>query len=216
MIITKAINFYRRLSVMKKINLIGSLASIIALAAMFLSGGADSTGVSVNQPNAGGDQTIINVGENTGDISVDNRNTDRRVSQSQEVIVVINVDGSMLPIKKKDLAAAAETSRQVRQLSQTPSKPLSSCAAIRSLAQGFGLLTETPPNIHLSFDTGDISFFCEQKWTGNKYKLEFAARRAVLDAANDSKVVIKDKGTLSWAAQEVMSEMIKESMRENE
>ncbi|MGD9209611.1 MAG: hypothetical protein PVI90_02495 [Desulfobacteraceae bacterium] len=116
---------------------------------------------------------------------------------------IVNIDGKILPIKRRNLDSVT--------FNQTSSQPLSSCTAVRSLAQEFGLLTETPPNIHLLFDTGDISFFCEQKWSENKLKLEFAARRVVLDAANDSKVIIKDKGTLSWAAQKVMSEIIQGS-----
>lgn len=183
----------------KRIGLWGSIASIFALVITLLSTGTVPSGTTVENPSAGSDQTIINVRDNPGNISVDNR----------EVVITINIDGNMLPVRKSDFATAATISRDVEPLTEAPSQPLSSCASVRSLAQEFGLLSEAPPNIHLMFDDGDIGFFCKQAWSERKYKLEFAARRVVLDAARESKLIIKDKGTLSWAAQEVMSEMLR-------
>jgi len=79
---------------------------------------------------------------------------------------------------------------------------------IRKLADSFGLLNETQVNPHLSFLGGDISYWHEQGVSLQRLNLEFAARKVVLTAADRDGVVISDQGQLSFAAQQIMAEML--------
>ena len=80
---------------------------------------------------------------------------------------------------------------------------------VKKLAEDFGLLKETRTNPHLSFLGGDIAFWHEQELSEDRLKLEFAARKIVLEAADKQGVVIDDQGKLSWAAQRIMADMLR-------
>jgi hypothetical protein len=81
------------------------------------------------------------------------------------------------------------------------------------LANEFLLTERTVHNPQLGFNDGDISFWWEQV---KKYRLdegdlrrEFAARRVVLEAADQAGVVIDTQGDLSHFAGEIMADMIR-------
>jgi hypothetical protein len=83
---------------------------------------------------------------------------------------------------------------------------------IRELARAIGLIKETDTNPHLSFLDGDIAYWSEQQLNWERLKLEFAARKAVLDAADKKHIFINDQGTLSCASQPIMAEVLKEDI----
>lgn len=82
-----------------------------------------------------------------------------------------------------------------------------SCETVENLAKEFRLRTAPQRNPHLAFRRGDLSYWCEEKLSETELRLEFAARRIVLDAADKSGAVIRDQGVLSWAAQRVMPDI---------
>ena len=84
---------------------------------------------------------------------------------------------------------------------------------VLALANEFLLTKRTVQNPHLGFNDGDISFWYEQV---KKYRLdevdlkrEFAARRVVLEAANQAGVVLDTQGDLSHFAREIMADMVR-------
>lgn len=85
---------------------------------------------------------------------------------------------------------------------------------IERLAVEFELTKSTRTNPHLKYKEGDISYWYKQhvKYGVNEedLKLEFAARKAVLEAADDKKVIIDTQGDLSHAAQQIMADMLRE------
>ena len=87
------------------------------------------------------------------------------------------------------------------------------CPEVKKLAQEFLLFQETATNPQLGFLGGDISYWCEQSVGERRLRLEFAARRLVLEAADKQKVRIRDQGKLSWAAQQVIPDIIDEQQR---
>ncbi len=90
----------------------------------------------------------------------------------------------------------------------TTSKP--SLEQIKQLAKDIGLLEETATNPHLSFLDGDISFWYKQGLSLDRLQLEFISRKAVLTAADRAGVVIGNQGELSWAAQQIMTNILEE------
>lgn len=84
---------------------------------------------------------------------------------------------------------------------------------VLALANEFLLTKRTVQNPQLGFNDGDISFWYEQV---KKYRLdegdlrrEFAARRVVLEAADQVGVVIDTQGDLSHFAREIMADMVR-------
>lgn len=101
----------------------------------------------------------------------------------------------------------------VRKMGQSNNKMKVERADIEILVEEFLLSEKTTYNPHLRFKDGDISYWVKQC---RKYGLdeedlrrEFAARRAVLEAADMSGVVIDTQGDLSHAAEEIMADMIR-------
>jgi hypothetical protein len=85
---------------------------------------------------------------------------------------------------------------------------------ILGLAVEFELTKSTSTNPHLKYKEGDISYwykqYIEYGVKEEDLKLEFAARKAVLEAADDMRVIIDTQGDLSHAAQHIMAEMLRE------
>jgi len=82
---------------------------------------------------------------------------------------------------------------------------------INKLAEKVGLFTEPLINPHLGFLPGDIAYWAEQsKASINRIELEFVARKAVLRVADRKKIVIDTQGDLSFAAQKLISVILKE------
>jgi hypothetical protein len=85
---------------------------------------------------------------------------------------------------------------------------------IKRLAVEFELTKSTRTNPHLKYKGGDIAFWYEQHVeygvNEEELKLEFAARKAVLEAADNMKVIIDTQGDLSHAAQKIMADMLRE------
>jgi len=90
----------------------------------------------------------------------------------------------------------------------TTSKP--TLEQIKQLAKDVGLLKETATNPHLSFLDGDIEYWYEQGLNLDRLQLEFVARKAVLSAADRAGVVIDNQGELSWAAQQIITNILQE------
>ena len=89
-----------------------------------------------------------------------------------------------------------------------------SCSQVRNLIDNvFKLSQETATNPHLSFVEGDKSHFCEQKLSEARYRLEFAARRIILDEADKQGVIILDQGKLSWASSQIMANLLAEKRK---
>jgi hypothetical protein len=84
---------------------------------------------------------------------------------------------------------------------------------IKRLAVQFELTKSTNTNPHLKYKEGDVSFWykhhVEYGVNEDDLKLEFAARKAVLEAADDMKVIIDTQGDLSHAAQQIMADMLR-------
>ena len=190
----------------QKLGVWGSIASIIGLGIAILSLGTGSSGGS-NVANTTGPNSPPVQGNRDVNITYGNE-PQQTIKQDQSVAISINIDGNTLPLTASVIKEAAHRPADVQLPSDSHNRKLT-VSEVKELAVAYGLLTETPPNIHLGFLDGDIEYWVKQGLTENRYRLEFAARRAVLDAAQTAGVVIKDQGTLSWAAQQVMAETIK-------
>lgn len=125
----------------------------------------------------------------------------------------INLDGQIISLSSEEIRYWAEGTIDIDVIAEENTPKRLSKNEIRALANEFGLLNETGMNSHLSFLGGDISYWYEQKLSKNRLKLEFAARKAVLEAANEQGIVIDDQGKLSWAAQQIRADMIKEKKK---
>jgi len=75
---------------------------------------------------------------------------------------------------------------------------------VRLLAKEFGLLETPSVNPHLAFNENDISQWYKRQLDETTLKLEFAARKAVLEAADKQGVAIRDDAMLSQAASQVL------------
>jgi len=114
----------------------------------------------------------------------------------------LSIDGETIEfVKEKVIPVVKKT------IVKNPKSRLSE-GGIKKVANEFQLLKETDFNPHLSLLGGDIAFWYEQKLSENRLRLEFAARKIILDAADESGVVIKDQGVLAWAAQQLMKNLL--------
>ena len=122
----------------------------------------------------------------------------------------ITIDTQALMVTATEIREVAKQARQT----DSPQKPSPqtklSKGDVRRLATTFGLLTEMRTNPHLGFLDGDIAYWEEQNRSEDRLTLEFAARRIILDAADKQRLVIGDQGKLSWAAQQIMADLLKE------
>ena len=122
---------------------------------------------------------------------------------------VLSLDGQSLAIDASHIGGAARMAGPPNAGRPGGAPKALSRAEVRKLADAFGLLKETRTNPQLGFLDGDIAYWFEQHLSEDRLKLEFAARRAVLDAAEQQKIVIADQGKLSWAAQQVAADLQK-------
>jgi len=121
---------------------------------------------------------------------------------------------SQIPVIVERVRETPERTRdQVQRImAYTPSLPITnpvSKAIVDNLARYAGLFEETQNNPHLSFLPGDISYWYNAKRSLNRLKLEFAARKIVLEAADEVGAIINTQGDLSSAAQQIMAEVLK-------
>lgn len=123
-------------------------------------------------------------------------------SDPDPVVVGINIRNQPLRVRKSDIQRVVELSRHIP---ITAVNDQITEAEVRELAQGFGLLERTRVNPNLRFLGGDISYWGEQGLTLDEMKLQFAARKTVLDAADREGVKIVNQGTLSHVAAQVMA-----------
>lgn len=184
----------------------GLVTSIIGVGIAILKLGTGSSGGS-NVVNTTGPNSPPVQGNRDVNITYGNE-PQQTINHDQSVVIYININGSTLPLTASVINVATHRPADVQLTSDSHNRKLT-VSEVKELAVAYGLLTETPPNIHLCFLDGDIEFWAKQGLTENRYRLEFAARKAVLDAAQISGVVIKDHGTLASAAQQVMAETIK-------
>jgi len=140
-----------------------------------------------------------------------------KLSRSDEpgiVMCTVTIDRRPVSVRNADITSGVQraTAYVPTQLSgQNLTKE-----EVRALAEAVGLLQETETNPHLAFLGGDIAYWSEQAISLDRLRMEFAARKAVLDAANRDKVIIDDQGKLSWAAQEIMAHVLKEKARQKQ
>ncbi len=114
------------------------------------------------------------------------------------------LDNQSLCLNAEQISMGAE-----KAIKDTFKSQLLSKNEVRQLALEYGLTAETAINPHLKFLGGDISFWFEQEISEHRLRLEFAARKAILDAADKTEVIIRDQGMLAWAAQNIMADMLK-------
>lgn len=127
--------------------------------------------------------------------------TPARPNLHGDVVVGIPIGGRLLNVRESDIRRIVERSRPlVTPVGGQPTK-----AQVKELAKMIGLLDSPRINPHLRFLDGDISYWYEQELRLDELRMHFAARKAVLDAADRDGVVIADQGVLSWAAGPVMA-----------
>jgi hypothetical protein len=131
-----------------------------------------------------------------------------RQSASRVIEYHISIDGQTVTVREDDIQGPLK--KAVSSLSKQPSGTKPTRAQIKALAKGIGLLDETRTNPHLSFLDGDIAYWYEQGLSPDRLSLEFAARMAVLKAADKDGVIIDDQGKLSWAAGQIMAEILRQ------
>lgn len=122
---------------------------------------------------------------------------------------VITIDGQPLNIAAAQIDSGAKLAGPPSAGQRSGGSKALSEGDIRKLAETFGLMTETRTNPHLGFLDGDISYWAQQNLSVDRLKLEFGARRTVLEAADKQRIVIADQGKLSWAAQQIVADIQK-------
>ena len=132
-----------------------------------------------------------------------------QAQKTDSALYFVEVDKQIIEFKKQDFKSIAQNN--IKESNQTAdNNKKADRNEIKELAKEYGLLEESKMNPHLSFLDGDIAYWDEQGLSIGRLRLEFAARKAVLDAADKSGVVIADQGKLSWAAQKIMAQILKE------
>lgn len=116
----------------------------------------------------------------------------------------LNIDGEYVSFEQEKITPVIK-----KMVVKEPKSRLSE-ADIKRIAEEFHLQKETATNPHLIMMAGDIAHWYEQNLGENNLRLQFAARKVILDAAEGSSVVIKDQGVLSWAAQQIMRNLLLE------
>ncbi|MBI5521869.1 MAG: hypothetical protein HY910_04500 [Desulfarculus sp.] len=71
-------------------------------------------------------------------------------------------------------------------------------AEIRKYAELYGLTDANQFNWKMALQEGDFAYFEGQRWPAWRVVVEFAAKKMVLDAANEARATIPTKG--DWAA----------------
>lgn len=127
-----------------------------------------------------------------------------KTPDSDPVVVGTTIGKHALHVRKSDIQRVVELIRQLPQASSSsqPTEP-----QVRDLADKLGLLESRKVNPQLIFLSGYLSSWVESGLTLDELKMQFAARRAVLDAADRDDVKIKDQGTFSFVAGRVIAEL---------
>ncbi len=132
----------------------------------------------------------------------DNRRPKRDDDGDNDVRIEIPIDSGQIKILREDISSIIQL---VNSLQGTlPSEGLER-AQIKNFAQAFKLLESRKINKHLRYNDGDISFWYEQDLSPDELIFQFAARKAILDAADRCGVIIDDQGKLSLVATRVIS-----------
>jgi len=126
---------------------------------------------------------------------------------------VVKVDGSSIEFENQNFQSMAEkivedSKKEKNNVNGDPNHN-----EIKEIAEEYGLMDETKTNPHLSFLDGDIAYWYEQGLSLERLRIEFGARKIVLDAAEKNNVIIGDQGKLSWAAQQIMANLLKERQK---
>jgi hypothetical protein len=119
----------------------------------------------------------------------------------------ITIDRQPVTVRVDDIQ---DSMKAVASFPKQPSGTKPTRDQIKALAKEIGLLDETRTNPHLSFLDGDIAYWYEQGLNLDRLSLEFSARKAVLKAADRDGVIIDDQGKLSWAAGQIMAEVLRQ------
>jgi len=106
---------------------------------------------------------------------------------------------------------AQKVIKWVEKTIQNTGKKELSQADVEKLAREFGLFENPKFNKNLSFKGGDISYWYGQHikhgLNEEKLRLEFAARKAVIEEADDQEIIIHTQGDLSHLAQQIMADL---------
>ncbi|KAA3655948.1 MAG: hypothetical protein DWQ04_32500 [Chloroflexi bacterium] len=122
-----------------------------------------------------------------------------------------NEDSITITIDNQQIIIYAEGVQEqiTRFLSGSVKNDMLSRKQVKQLTQEFGLLKATNTNPHLRYVEGDISYWHEQRLGIDELKLQFIARKIVLDVCERQSVIISDHGKLSWSAQQIMAMVLR-------
>ncbi|MCK5056365.1 MAG: hypothetical protein KAT34_06910 [Candidatus Aminicenantes bacterium] len=97
-------------------------------------------------------------------------------------------------------------------MSNTGKKKLSK-VDVENIVVEFELFENPKFNKHLRFKDGDVSYWYEQHIRygvdEEELRFEFAARKTVLEAADDQEIIIPSQGDLSHLAQQIMADLLR-------
>jgi|GEM_PF-5971494 len=103
---------------------------------------------------------------------------------------------------------AVVTMHQYRRLFELSNSVLRSCKSnyptkdeIQSLANVLGLTRALPPNIHLKFSERDVESWSNQMLNVDQIRLEFMARKAILESAYFNNILIPTQEDLNSIVQ---------------
>ncbi len=110
-----------------------------------------------------------------------------RLFAQSEVIYEFEMDGKKATVTTHQFRRLMELSNSVLR-SIKPTIPTKE--DIRQLANVIGLTRALPPNIQFRFTEREIEFWADQMADKEKLRLEFMARKAILEAAYFKNIVI--------------------------
>ncbi len=123
--------------------------------------------------------------------------------------IILTVSDQQISISPGDIQGQARKLIEIASSAPPDTTGPASRAQIKDIAREFGLMESTRANPHLAFLDGDIAYWHEQELSPEQLRLRFAAIRAVLDAAEREHVIIDDQGKLSWAADQILADILK-------
>lgn len=85
---------------------------------------------------------------------------------------------------------------------------------IKKYAQLYGLTDMNQFNWKMALQEGDFAYFEGQRWPAWRVIVEFAAKKMVLDAANEAKATISTKGDWSAHAERFMDKLPVDQIRQ--
>ena len=123
------------------------------------------------------------------------------------IISKINMDGKFISISSSDSVNKLETLIKKKITNQEDTqKP--SWSEIKKIGEEYGLFKIGGLNFGLKMQDGTVGYWHDQKLSKTECQIQLLARKIVLDAANNQKVVIGDQGKLSFVAERLINEIV--------